>query len=316
MTELDLGIIEKVKNILNVTEDNSPLELLQILRRHRTNFHPDKYSDPIAKAEAEAKFVEMSTLINELDSHIQRERLQKSPMELALYEPLYDNSTLQAKLDAAENEISELQKRIQAYESQISELKENLKDKQEDVITQKQDELIAIYKTSNKRAFSLSALFVLSGLIPILTKIETVSLLITKYAPFTASQMNLVMFFIFILVLVISIKKFFEYRIVKNRIFECKSPNTIKCFLDSIPDKKEFSENQVYDFIYGKKTKIKKILNILGFRNYKSETVSHLKDVFIHNLIYKQFVDIGFAENLDRTFRIKTKPKYYHEIYG
>lgn len=313
--EIVLGVIERVKNILQIDTNNSPLELLQLLRKHRNNFHPDKFTDEKAKGKAEKKFVEIGTLIQELDSFIQQEQINKSPMELALYQPLYDNTSLQSKLDLSLEENKELNSKVDNLQNRIKDLENELKEKESKVIEEKQTELVKLYRPSNNRLFSITILLALTGLIPVLTKIESISNIIRKYAPFTTIQINTFMFTIFVGVIVFSLGKYLQYIAIKNRIDEIKSPIFQTDFFEFLPDKNDFTEYQVYIYIYGKKNVIKRTLLLIGFKLYKPETINHLKDVFIHNLIVKQLIEISYAENLDRRFHIKSKPRYHYEVF-
>ena len=312
--EIVLGVIERVKNILQI-DNNSPLELLQLLRKYRNSFHPDKFTDEKVKDQAGKKFIEIGTLIQELDSLIQQEQINKSPKELALYEPLYDNTSLQSKLDLSLEENKILNSKIDNLQNLIKDLENELKEKESKVIEGKQAELVKLYRPSNNRLFSITILLALTGLIPVLTKIESISNIIRKYAPFTTTQINMFMFIIFISMIVFSLSKYLQYIAIKNRIDEIKSPVFQNNFFEFLPDKNDFTEYQVYTYIYGEENIIKRTLLLIGLKLYKYETINYLKDVFIHNLIVKQLIEISYAENLDRRFHIISKPRYHYGAF-
>lgn len=315
-TELELGIIDRVKSILQIDSENSPLDLLILLRKHRNNFHPDLYTDHDAKSSAEAKFVEIGNMITELDSFIQRERVTKSPQELALFQPLYDNASLQSKIDELSAENERLKSMNEYLNSKMNEKETENNKKQREEMEEKQSELISIYKPTNNKIFSISFILIISGIIPILTKIEAIANIITKYAPFSTSQINTFMFIIFIAVIIISLARYIEYTKIKSRMAEIISPSYIKSFMRFIDGKKIFSESSVYSFIYGRNNVLKKISSRVGFKSIKPETINNLKDVFIYNLVSKQLVSIACADNLDMYFKIKEKPQYYNDLFG
>lgn len=314
-TELELGIIDRVKKVLQIDSENSPLDLLILLRKHRNNFHPDLYTDHDAKTSAEAKFVEIGNLITELDSFIQHERVIKSPQELALFQPLYDNASLQSKIDELSAENDRLKSMNEYLNSKVNEKETENNKKQREEMEEKQKELISIYKPTNNKIFSVSFILIISGIIPILTKFEAIANIITKYAPFSTNQINTFMFIIFIAVIIISLARYVEYTRIKSRMAKIISPSYIKSFMRFIGRKKVFSESSVYSYIYGEENIFRKICSWIGFKSTKPETVNNLKDVFIYNLVSKQLVNIACADNLDMYFKVKEKPQYYNDIF-
>jgi hypothetical protein len=309
-SELEKNIIDRVKEILKV-DNNSPLELLQLLRKYRNNLHPDHFTDETAKKEAELKFVEYTNLVKELDSFIQREKINKSPMELALYEPLYDNSSLQSQLDCVTEENEKLKDENEAYKNKIRELEEELMQKEAENLYKEQEKLIKFYRPRKLHVFSASLLIMLTGIIPLLTKVESISQKIVEYAPFSISLINNITFCLFIFIIMLSLINWFQYYLIKIKINEIKTPVFINKFLESLEENDSFTENHVYTFIYGKIFFIKRYLHFIGIKYYIAETILQLKDVFIHNLFDKQLIEISYADNLDRRFKIKGKPKYY-----
>ena len=150
----------------------------------------------------------------------------------------------------------------------------------------------------------------LTGVIPIITKIELISDMITKYAPFSKEYINVTMFIIFVIVLIGAIINWIQYLLIRDKLYEIKSPSFINSFFKILPDKTSFTEHDVYSYISGTHKKFKRILSLLGVKVVKAETLCHLKDVFIFNMIQMQLADISYAEELNRRFKIKSKPKY------
>ena len=95
---------------------------------------------------------------------------------------------------------------------------------------------------------------------------------------------------------------------------EIEFPTFYETIKDWEDDKtKDFSEEDVFSFIYGKKTKIKKTFAYLGFKLFQVETIDRLKNFFINSLLNKQLIKISLAKDLDRTFTIKEgHRKYYY----
>jgi len=116
--EIDVSLIQRVKEFLQITDDLSSIELLHLLKDHRKRIHPDKFTEEVAKKEAEEKFKETGTLIEELDRHIQVEKLSRGAKELALYEPLYDNLALQKELDEATEKLRSVEDDISNFKNE------------------------------------------------------------------------------------------------------------------------------------------------------------------------------------------------------
>jgi hypothetical protein len=132
---IDLTILQKVKTVLQITDDLSSIELLHLMKDYRKRIHPDKFTEETAKKTAEDKFKEIGQLIEELDRFIQVDQVNRSAKEVALYEPLYDNLSLQRELDDAKNKVEELESTITRLQEENDELQKSIGRAQGQVFT-------------------------------------------------------------------------------------------------------------------------------------------------------------------------------------
>lgn len=320
-SKVDKSVIQKVKDILQIEEDLNSIELLKILKDHRNRNHPDKFSGEKARENAEEKFKELGSLYDELNAYIESERLYKSAKELASFEPLYENVSLQSKLDEANDKIKDLENQIEALNKNNKQLNDSLNLNQNKELEEENLKLKELYKPSTQKLASLGIMFLLTSTIAVMTKIEEVSAFIKKYSPFPESYLNIVIFSIFVFMLLIVIKQFVENKLISLRVSEVCSPKFSKDFWSYLSANKEwedgktkdFAEEDVFYFIHGKESKMKKAFATLGFRLFQIETSDRLKNFVINTLLNKKLIEISLANSLTRTFSIKEgRRKYYY----
>jgi hypothetical protein len=320
-TAIDKSIIQKVKEILQIEEELSSIQLLKLLKDYRKKMHPDKFMEDDARKEATEKFKDLGKTIDELKRFIENEKLHRSAKDLALFEPLYDNVSLQSQLEEATEKIERLEGQLSDLKEQNAELNELLSKKQNDELENKNLELKQLYKPSNQSLASLGVLFLLSSTFTIMTKFEEVSLVLKKYSPLPESLLNKIIFGVFIFMLLLVVKQYIENKFLSQKVSKVCSPAYSKEFwsyLSYIKDweddkTKDFSEEDVFSYIYGKKTIIKNFLGKIGFKLFQVETIDRLKNFFISSLLNKQLIKISLAKDLDRTFTIKEgRRKYFY----
>lgn len=214
-THIDKSIIQRAKDILQIDDELSSIELLKLIKDYRKRIHPDRFTEEKAAEEAEEKFKEIGILIEELDKYIQNEKLQRSAQELALYEPLYDNVSLQGQLDEALEKIQTLEYEVDDLNKKNIDLEKSLKIKKDDELEKENLELKSLYKPSGQKMASLGVMFLLSVSFAVMTKIEEVSVVLKKYSPVSESMINNVIFSIFIFLLVLVVKQ-----LVENHLFQ------------------------------------------------------------------------------------------------
>ena len=319
-TEIDKSIIQKVKEVLQIEDELSSIQLLKLLKDYRKRIHPDKFIEDEAKKAATEKFKNLGNTIEELNRYIENEKLHRGAKDLALYEPLYDNVTLQSQLDEALEKNGDLEAQVISLKEKNANLVMNLTKKENDALQKENQELKQLYKPSTQKLASLGILFLLSSLFTIMTKIEDVSFVIKKYSPFSETLLNNIIFSVFIFMLLLVVKQFIENKVISLKVSEVCSPKFSKEFwlyLDSVKcwedDKtKDFSEEDIFSFIYGKSSKVKKILASIGLKLYQVETNDRIKNFFINTLLNKQLIEISLAKHLDRTFTIKEGTRRYY----
>lgn len=320
---LNKSVIQKVKDVLQIEDEFSSIELLKLLKEYRARVHPDKFSDEAASNEAEEKFKEISSIIEELNIYVQNEQLHRSASDLALFEPLYENVSLQDKLDESLEKITDLEEKIAHLSKSEKTLKEVVNKKQNDFLKKENTELNNLYKPSRSKIASLGIMFLMSAGFAIMLKVEEVSILLKKYSPVSEDIVNNLIFGIFCFILFIVIKQYFENKYFIMKVSEVCSPKFSMEFSSYLLKNKEyeedkqkhFSESDVFLFIHGVDDKWKKCLSMLGFSLFTIDTSDKLKNFFINSLLNKKLIANSHAKGLDRVFIIKDSGRYFYGEY-
>jgi hypothetical protein len=321
--EIEVNIIQRVKGFLKITEDISSVELRNLLEVHRNYFHPDKFEDDEAKKEAETKFKEAANLLSELKRHIEHEMLQMGAKEIAVFKPLYDHAATQNELEKATERISVLEHEVEKAKKEKQVLMESLSDKRKEEIREEIQRLKALYKPSRAKMFSMAAIVAVSGAIALMTKVESIHGILEKYSPISKSGLDAGVFIVFIGILLLLAKQIIESHLVNLKIGEVCSVGFSKSFMEYLDERKEwqegkgkyFSENDVFEFIRGRRGLLDKLLAFAGIKLYRTETIDKLKDFFIAHLLGKELIEVSQADRLDRKFKILEAGAYrYSDI--
>jgi len=311
--QLQVSIVQRVRQFLGVNEECSASELYSNLREYRNQMHPDRFTDDASKEHAETKFKESQKLLPELFRFVQDEALHRTPAELALYKPVYENVFTQNALDAARKEIADLKEQLEWRKREVDNIKEQLADRKKQEFDAERKRLESLYRPSGRSWASLGITLLLSGALAVMTKIEEVSTELKKYSPIDDEVLNTALFLVFLTILVLMIKCLIENSIMKRRVQEVCSAKAPIDFLKHIAEETStgepeyFTEYQVFEFLHGPKRWWKSALSFLGFVHYQIETIDQLKTFFISTLLRKELVTISHAEGLNRSFSIRKK---------
>lgn len=317
MSEIITSIIQKVKDELNISEDISTTELYDLLYKHRTNNHPDKFTNEEIKKEAEEKFKNVNILLKELETFIQKEALNKKPNELVIFQD-YEIVKLKQANVLLENQIATLNSSIDTKENIIKNLTAAINKVRSTAVEEKTADLVNLYKPTRKNLFSLGIGFFLTFIIGIITRIDEVAILIKKYSPLEPKMFNTIVFAILIFIPFLYLKMIYEQGKVEYAAKRIKTPLLVTRFvvyLENIGVNDSFTEMQVYDFLYKElipknfvaRYFFSKIIHI-----YSETTIDSLKDIFIYNLLNRQLINISNANMLDRKFKIVKSSYYYN----
>ena len=318
-TQIDKSVIQKAKEILQTEDEIGSVELLKLIKDYRKRIHPDRFTDEKASEEAAEKFKEIGIVIDDLNRYIQNEKLQRSPQELALYEPLYDNVSLQGQLDEALERNQALEDKVISLKEKNLELEASLNAKKDSELEKENLELKNLYKPSSQKLASVGVMFLLSASFAVMVKIEEVSVILKKYSPVPEEVINNIIFGAFIFLLILVIKQLIENNYISKKASEVCSPKFSKEFVDHLKSIKEydenkpisFSESDAFSFIYGSNNKFKSIMSILGLKIFHIDTNDKLKDFFLNSLLNKKLIAITHAKDLDRVFAIKDERNHY-----
>lgn len=320
MTNITTSILQKVKNELQLNEDLPSTDLYDLLHKHRSNNHPDKFTNDDTKKEAEEKFKEVNVLLKELQIFIEKEKLEKKPSELIIYQKDFELIKLKQEIISLENKNETLTYSNESKQREIERLIKAINKVRNEDLAEKTSDLIKLYKPNNKNLFSLGLSIVLTLIVGVLSKIEDVANIINKYSPFEPKTFKYIVFGILIFFILRYCKMIYEGGRIENSAKKIKTPFLINKFVNFLVEKgndDNFTEMDVYDFLSKElvpKNFITKILFSKIFHLYSETTVDSMKDIFIYNLINRKLITISHADKLDRKFKI-IKSSYYSFDY-
>lgn len=319
MTEISLSIIQKVKDELNVNDDLTSTELYDLLHKHRSSQHPDKYFDDETKKDAEERFKNLNLLLLELSKLIEKEKQQKKPSEIVLFEKDYEIIKTKQIIINYEEEILILKRENSMHKRNIKSLNSQLLKLQGDKAEEKAKDLIQNYIPSKKSLISQGILFILTLIIAIISKIEDIADIMKKYFPFDQLYFNLLIFAILTIIPIRFILLSYEEKKIENMAKRIRTPLLINRFVQYLTHKEikvSFTEMNVFDFLsvelapnsFHRRIWYTKIFNL-----YSETTIDSLKVIFIYNLLNKQLITISGAEQLDRKFKMSNSnyPPHY-----
>ena len=302
------NIIEKAKELLNISYDIPLSELYNQLWELRNTYHPDKFLSSEAKTKGEKSFKEIGALLNNLHKFIENEKLENDKTKIIPYDEKYEIIKLKQENLNNDQELNSLKVENDYLKTEIK----NLENKINEIISkkakEKEEELMLKYRSSKKSVISIGIIITLTALVSILTKIEEVTNIITKYSPINEDLLNIIMFIVFIITVIICIEKY----LVKNYINKLSniiqtSPFTKKFLITLDGNQDYFSEFNVITYIrheLSPRSIFKKML-IRHFNILSIDTIDSLKDIFIYHLYEKSLIEFQDAHCLDRFFRIK-----------
>ncbi len=317
---LQVTILERAKQFLGMQgQSSNATDLYTLLVHYRNQMHPDRYADSELKKSAEERFKQTEQLIQELRMYIETEIITMPPALLECNSASYDYFHSLSSLDVAMQQIDELKRNLETKDWHIEQLEKKLADKSDKKFEDERKRLESLYKISGKGWTSLGITLALTASITIMTKIEDVSTKIKRYFPVDEKYFNYLILFFLIIVIALAIKRIIENSVMKRRVREVCSTKTPVDFVRKLEkyweedvynfdeEVAEFTEYQVFQFLYGSEHWWKKWLSALGFVYFQVQTVDQLKDFFISTLLHKELATISHADGLDRTFKIRRK---------
>jgi|GEM_PF-6751747 len=318
LNEMQKNLPDRVKDFLQDYEEHSLFELAEILRQFRNNSHPDKFQDDKLKKEAENRFKEANSLLQEIEKQLEIDRFNRKPAELVLYKPFYDLIQLQSELDKIKIELEETKSELSSERKNNDELRKEIQTEKDDSLNAEIQHLQSLYTPSTRKYASLGIGIILSGALGIMTQMENVSIVLQKYSPFEQQYMSTGFFIFLILFLATILRKLWESEYMKRKSEQVCSPKCNSDFMEYLRSTRdsdepiiEFSEVDVFDFISGDKKWLKGLASFLGFSIFRSDTVNKLKDIFIHTALNKKLIGISRADGMQRYFTISSSRAHY-----
>jgi hypothetical protein len=317
-----IKLLQHAKEILCVDGECSIFELHERLRAFRNDTHPDKFQDEQLKKDAEARFKDVQSLLDEFDKLVQLDRFKRKSSELAVYKPLYDTVQLSSDLDKAKTEIEGLKTELKNEKELTDDLKKQLVKKEDESLKNEIEHLKSLYKASPQKYATLGLGVVLTGALLVMSRIEAVWQELTKYSPFSEKNTKLYLFIIFLTFLGVTLRKLWEHGYIKWKSEAICSPRCAATFMDYLKQFRganapicEFSESESFSYIKGQNGILKRCCRLLGFKIHREDTIAQLNNIFLQNLLNKRLIEISNAEDFQRHFTILSKRNNYELYY-
>jgi hypothetical protein len=316
--------VQRAKNLLQIEGEMTSYELLEKLREYRTEIHPDRFTEDGAKKEAEAKFKEGESLIDELQKQTEVEHARRKPSEMILYKSLHDSLQIQSELANTKKKLGETEKALNEIRDNNLELQKQLEEKKDESLKSEIENLQSLYKPSTREYASISIGIVLTGSLAVMSQMEKVSTVLKSHSPFGEKYIGTILFVCLVAFLFTMMRKLWEQGYIKRKSEEVCSPKCAADFMAYLEKENylkgpalEFSEVESFQYLAGRTNWRKRFVTRIGFQCFRPETVNRLKNVFIHNLLIKKLIAFSRAEKMQRYFSIESQRKnyeWYHEL--
>lgn len=312
--KIQLSIIEKVKNALNINIDIDDILLFKQLSKAIINNHPDKFTKEEHKKQAEERFIQLNKLKEEFEFYLEEKRLN---YQITPYNKQDDEIIEYIKLSAdKELEIIRLYSEISKKTKEIDCLNEELNDCRKELrnCQDKYDE--RLLENVNYSRESISSLYkppIIGNIIGTTTSIASLSLLLPQVTNILNSieinifYSSLILISVSVLWLITHLRRIAAVKLSNNIISNIFSnPNindlfNIKHLFDDY-NHAYFTENDIYNIINDQMSNY--WMKIIFFGNFKK-----LKRDIVENIIleleYKKLI-VGTRNNgLEKDFLIE-----------
>ena len=307
--ELELGIKAKVLKFLEITEEINDYDLFERLMKHRNQLHPDQYYDQESKNNANTKFIEANSLLTDLNSYINREKLKKSPSEIIKYEKEFALINTQQELVDKDKEIDFLNTKLKKYRKFIKQLIDQQKILSKETKNNEYKDLHELYKKGGKNKLGIGINVFFGVLYAFIINIDKVSQAMGKFIPFSTDIFNTIIFILICFSIILNMRKLIQNTFIVNKSKMIESTVLIGEFSQQITSNhfgSKISELGVYHFIKNYFTPKKRLLvflyKVLGVNN--DIVLEKYKNIFINTLLEKQLIKISSAKSLDREFYV------------
>jgi hypothetical protein len=307
MNDLQISIIQEVKNFLDIKDIEDPMELQKILYDYRNSVHPDKIQNEELKEDAEEQFKISNDLFQKLWRYIQEAKKLKKKSDLILYKNDYELLDIKQNLIMKDDKIKNLKDKINDNMNEIADLKTQIDKLKKETLDEETDRLVALYKPSTGSLVTWGITFILSVLIVLLSKIDQIADILKSYPIFEQLLLNYLMWMTFAIITFWIIIKYFKKNIFINLSYKVKGINFIKKYSTSqYADYWDIKETKIFNGIQDQlvpKNRFAKFFTTKIFKIYDDNSLEVLKNIFIYNLINKGFLKIANTDKLDRIFK-------------
>jgi hypothetical protein len=307
MNDLQISIIQEVKNFLDIKDIEDPMELQKILYDYRNSVHPDKIQNEELKEDAEEQFKISNDLFQKLWRYIQEQKKFNKKSDLILYKNDYELLDIKQNLIMKDDKIKNLKDKINDNMNEIADLKTQIDKLKKETLDEETDRLVALYKPSTGSLVTWGITFILSVLIVLLSKIDQIADILKSYPIFEQLLLNYLMWMTFAIITFWIIIKYFKKNIFINLSYKVKGINFIKKYSTSqYADYWDIKETKIFNGIQDQlvpKNRFAKFFTTKIFKIYDDNSLEVLKNIFIYNLINKGFLKIANTDKLDRIFK-------------
>lgn len=322
--ELEINIPQQVKDYLQIKQDILAKDLYVFLQDYRNRLHPDLYSsnDFVLQHTVTEKFKEANSLLTKLGTYIERESLndQLNETNIDLYKKNNELPDIKTVLDliSKENEIKNLKSSNFLLEYDKKNLITELNALKDNSMQERTKELLEMFTPTKKGLISYSLIFILTIIFGVLTKIESISLIINKYWIFGENSFKILNLAVFIITPILYFIQLGKEKYVNNLAKKISTPYFINIFLNYLTNdisqlKREFSDLDIYLFL--EKELFTQNFFMKTMRKYflfnKDVLIDKLKDIFIYNLLKKQYITASESGELMQYFKMKIKNKTF-----
>lgn len=305
------SLIEEIKNEIGLSGNYTDVQLLEELRKARSNSHPDNFKDSEIKIEKEKKFKYLNELYQSFQKYIEKKKAEMFPAKYEEEKQSFDLMQKISEISSLQDERRELLRQNEDLQKELSSCKDELKRIKDDKTTQNAKDISIslrnIYKVNKEMSFTIASLLIL-----VLTQLKRIKSELVELFGFGNDLITVVLWICFVISLLIVIYKLvLKYRINYN-LKKLTNPEYLKCISLKEKDRyiylgKElyFTESDLYDYI---KSQIYKF-DLFLFKVEREIIYRELINYIVSYLDQKQIIRKAVPQGMDIYFELNRIPR-------
>lgn len=305
------SLIEEIKNEIGLSGIYTDVQLLEELRKARSNSHPDNFKDPEIKIEKEKKFKCLNELYQSFQKYIEKKKAEMFPAKYEEEKQSFDLMQKISEISSLQDEKRELLRQNEDLQKELASCKDELKRIKDDKTTQNAKDISIslrnIYKVNKEMSFTIASLLIL-----VFTQLKRIKLELVELFGFGNDLITVVLWICFVISLLIVIYKLvLKYRINYN-LKKLTNPEYLKCISLKKKDRYiyleeefYFTESDLYDYI---KSQIYKS-DLFLFKIEKEIIYRELINYIVSYLDQKQIIRKAVPQGMDICFELNRMPR-------